>query len=1090
MPMPLVSVVIPSYNHARYIGEAIGSVLAQTVGPQSFELELLVRDDASTDDSRAVLEGIQDPRLRVWYNEFNLGAHATLEHLLSDARGDYLAILNSDDRYASDRLARSLQMLAGGGYDLVGSNIRLIDDAGVPIEEHWWIRAFGELKAVWRDTGDWIAALLAGNVFMTTSNFVFTRRLWQQLAPFSAHRYVHDYDFLLRALAGRARLGWIDDALLDYRLHSSNTISEKPLEANLEASALLRQHAPVLLAQRGDTAQRTACLNVQWARIEGYEVDILRALQHEALVRKDAEWGRLVGDRDRWIAERDQWIAERDHSLVEREAWIAERDGWIAERDGWIAERDGWIAERDARIAQLEAEVAAFRRTPLKSAARACARTGLNRVRRFRAWWNGLAMPGGERVRRVGGFSELRRFVERREQRPAALSFDIFDTLLARCIEPPERIVHRVAALLAERLQMPAEQVLAQRRLAEKVLREEALAAGHDHECHYDEIVERWIAGLQPCADAAARAELVQFAEDCEFGLERLALRAKPNARLFLEWAHGQDIRIIAVSDMYLGKRHLRRLLDELGYRGLIDRIYVSSEYRAGKYSGRLFGHVLEQEGLRPQDVLHVGDNFLSDAMAPCRLGMSGVFLDERHERRRRRRQQTSAALSVLGGVWPGRMMAEVLAERLYLDDRAKRDEVYFQYGLEVLGPIFSTFVHGLIERVRRDRPEKLFFLARDGALFMRMYQEAGTLLGETLPPACYAYASRRVVASAAVADGLDHARAVVGLYNPKQHGLESILKTYGLNPGDFADLARRHGFTHIGERLDDWNDARLLAFLDDAEVQQRIRPVGQQARELLRDYFDGLGFFAARRVALVDIGWNATIQRFLEDAFAGKADAAYPQVDGYYFAFMNGMHQGALAHGGIDGLMLDVRRAEPQERAASDFEELFEQGARALHATTIGYRRTADGVEPVLKDDAAPDRQAELRCNPHIEALQQGVMLCFEHYLAAQRLTGFGFDAVRPYALALAERAVVYPTRAEVAAISKLAHSEDFGHDHLLDLSGKDVGWRDFLRPRLLARKLAMLPWRYAPFARFRTPLASAAARVLHLLQLKRRAG
>lgn len=1084
MPMPLISVVIPSYNHARYIGEAIGSVLAQQV-----ELEVLVRDDASTDDSWAVLQGIRDPRLRLWRNESNLGAHATLQLLLADARGEHLAILNSDDRYAPGRLARCLQVLGQDGCDLAGSDIRLIDGDGEPVETHWWIDAFDELKAVWRETGDWAATLLAGNVFMTTSNFVFTRRLWQQLAPFGAHRYVHDYDFLLRALAGGARLAWVDEALLDYRLHSSNTISEKPLAANLEASSLLREHAPALLSMPGDVAMRAACLNEQWARIERYEVEILRALQHEALVRKDAEWGRLVDDRDKWIVERDQSIADRDRSIAERDTWIADRDGWIADRDAWIADRDRRLAEQDARLAQAGAEIAAFRLAPLKAAARIHARAGMGWLRGLRAQWGGLGMnPGGEKVRRVGGFSGLRRIIERREPRVAALSFDIFDTLLARCIEPPERVVHRVAALLAERLELPVDQVLAQRQLAEGALREEALAAGHDHECHYDEIVERWIAGLQPAADAAARAELVQFAEDCEFGLERLALRAKPNACLFLEWAHGQGIRIIAVSDMYLGKRHLRRLLDELGYRGLIDRIYVSSEYRAGKYSGRLFGHVLEQEKLRPEDVLHVGDNFLSDAMAPCRLGMTGVFLDERHERRRRRRQQTSAALAALGGVWPGRMLAEVLAERLYLDDRAKRDEVYFQYGLEVLGPIFSTFVHGLIERVRRDRPEKLFFLARDGALFMRMYQEAGKWLGETLPPACYAYASRRVVASAAVAEGLDHARAVVGLYNPKQHGLESILKTYGLDPGDFADLARRHGFTRIGERLDDWNDSRLLAFLDDPEVQQCIRPAGQQARELLRDYFDGLGFFGMQRAALVDIGWNATIQRFLEDSFA--ADEAYPQVDGYYFAFMNGMHQGELAHGSIDGLMLDVRRAEPQERAASDFEELFEQGARALHATTIGYRRSADGVEPVLKDDAAPDRQAELRSNPHIEALQQGVMLCFEHYLAAQRLTGFGFDAVRPYALALAERAVVYPTRAEVAAISKLAHSEDFGHDHLLDLSGKDVGWRDFLRPRLLARKLAMLPWRYAPFARFRTPLASAAARALHLLQLKRRAG
>lgn len=1067
MPTPLVSVIIPSYNHAPYVRQAVESALAQSV-----RVEVLVRDDASTDESWDVLQAIDDPRVRLWRNDVNLGAHETLQRALADARGDYLAILNSDDRYAPDRLAHAVRMIEEAGCDLVGSDIRLIDGEGKPVDDHWWVDAFDRLKAVWHETGDWVATLLEGNVFMTTSNFVLTRKLWQQIGPFGAQRYVHDYDFLLRAVMAGARLGWIDSKQLDYRLHASNTISEKPLEANLETSSLLREHAAGLLSLPGDLGLRIRHLNSQWARVERYEVEILRAIQHQALVRKDEEWRRLVDDRDRWISERDQWIAERDQAIVER--------------DRWIADRDQWIAERDAQLARTSAELDELRNNALGSGMRLFARKSSNLLRHVRNQWRVLQADAASPVRRVENFSALRRLIEHREKPVAALSFDVFDTLLARCVEPPERVVHRVAALLAERLEMPVEQVVAERKRVERTLRDEALAAGGDHECHYDEIVDRWIAGLQPGLAADRHSELVRFAEDREFELERLALRAKPNARLFLEWAHGAGLRIIAVSDMYLGKRHLRRLLDELGYRDLVDYIYVSSEHRTAKYSGRLFEHVLEQEALQPDELLHVGDNFHSDALAPSRLGIAGVFLDERHERRRRRRQQTSSELTGLGGAWPGRMLIEVVGERLYLDDRAKRDDFYFQYGLEVLGPIFSTFVLGLLERVRRDRPEKVFFLARDGALFMRMYEEAGQSLGGALPPACYAYASRRVVACAAIADGLDHAKAVVGLYNPKQRGLESILKTYGLDPRAFEELATQHGFSLVGERLDDWDDPRLVAFLDDPRVQSLIRPAGEEARRLLRDYFASLGFFDGARVALVDIGWNATIQRFLEQAFADGE--AYPQVDGYYFAFMNGMHQGALEHGSIEGLMLDKRRGEPQERAAYDFEELFEQGARALHATTVGYRCTDGKVVPVLKDDSAPDRQAEIRCNPLIDAIQQGVMLCFEHYLAAQRLTGFGFDVVKPYALALAERAVVYPTQEEVIGISRLAHSEDFGHDHLLDLSAKHIRWGDFLHPGHLSRKLAPLPWRYAPFARFRTPFASAAARAAHLVQLNRR--
>jgi hypothetical protein len=141
-----------------------------------------------------------------------------------------------------------------------------------------------------------------------------------------------------------------------------------------------------------------------------------------------------------------------------------------------------------------------------------------------------------------------------------------------------------------------------------------------------------------------------------------------------------------------------------------------------------------------------------------------------------------------------------------------------------------------------------------------------------------------------------------------------------------------------------------------------------------------------------------------------------------------------------------------------------------------------------VLKDAAAPDRQEEVRCNPSIDLLQQGVMLCLEHFLAAQRLTGFGFEALKPYAMALTERAVVYPSVREVAGISSLAHTEDFGHDHILDLSASYIRWRDFIRPRRLMTRLSELPWRYAPFARFRLAAASALARGMHIMQLKRR--
>ena len=94
-----VSVVIPSYNHAAYIREAVDSVLSQSLS----DLELIVVDDGSQDESLDILAGYSDRRFHL-YTQLNQGAHAAINRGLHAAAGDYLAILNSDDAYHPQRL--------------------------------------------------------------------------------------------------------------------------------------------------------------------------------------------------------------------------------------------------------------------------------------------------------------------------------------------------------------------------------------------------------------------------------------------------------------------------------------------------------------------------------------------------------------------------------------------------------------------------------------------------------------------------------------------------------------------------------------------------------------------------------------------------------------------------------------------------------------------------------------------------------------------------------------------------------------------------------------------------------------------------
>ena len=104
---PRVSVFIPVYNREAYVGAAIESVLRQSF--QDFEILLI--DDGSTDLSVEVLRSYDDRRIRVVRNERNLGQPETRNRGLALARGQYVAMLDSDDVARPDRLSRQVAFL-------------------------------------------------------------------------------------------------------------------------------------------------------------------------------------------------------------------------------------------------------------------------------------------------------------------------------------------------------------------------------------------------------------------------------------------------------------------------------------------------------------------------------------------------------------------------------------------------------------------------------------------------------------------------------------------------------------------------------------------------------------------------------------------------------------------------------------------------------------------------------------------------------------------------------------------------------------------------------------------------------------------
>ena len=241
---PHISVVIPVYNHGLFVADAIQSVLNQTM-PAT---EIIVVDDGSTDNSAAVVGSIAREHSRIkLICQPNQGSAAAINKGISLAQGSWLTILNSDDRWHPKRLEKIITYATRHGCNFCLSGTRLIDSHGALIRDprHPWNLMYKQILDELSRHGIRNAFCLS-NPAISTSNFVLTRDLFQIVGQFRNFRFVPDWDWALRAVSnGACSPEWIKAPLLDYRIHSNNTIGQSGLRSSIEILRMLgnRQQA-------------------------------------------------------------------------------------------------------------------------------------------------------------------------------------------------------------------------------------------------------------------------------------------------------------------------------------------------------------------------------------------------------------------------------------------------------------------------------------------------------------------------------------------------------------------------------------------------------------------------------------------------------------------------------------------------------------------------------------------------------------------------------------------------------------------------------------------------------------------------------
>jgi len=197
--VPTVSIIMPTYNGAAHIRPAIDSVLSQDFG----DLELIVVDDNSRDDTVAIAASYADPRIRIERNPTNLGPEGNWNRALSLAQGTYVKLLPQDDVLMPGSLGRQIQALEADGAGtiaLVFGAREVIDGEGRVLMKRGLPNA---------RMGRIASADLARHCVRKGTNMIgepgavlFRRSLAERIGPFDAAQpYVIDLDYWLRLLA-------------------------------------------------------------------------------------------------------------------------------------------------------------------------------------------------------------------------------------------------------------------------------------------------------------------------------------------------------------------------------------------------------------------------------------------------------------------------------------------------------------------------------------------------------------------------------------------------------------------------------------------------------------------------------------------------------------------------------------------------------------------------------------------------------------------------------------------------------------------------------------------------------------------------
>ncbi|MGN5037037.1 hypothetical protein ACTG2V_03065 [Aeromonas sp. 74A] len=459
------------------------------------------------------------------------------------------------------------------------------------------------------------------------------------------------------------------------------------------------------------------------------------------------------------------------------------------------------------------------------------------------------------------------------------ISFDIFDTLITRQLMHPNHVFDLMCDE-AKTIFNESEQDLdsyggyrnLRERAANRVYRKIKSQNGEEllFKDIYNEI--RALTGLTHNAILKLRT--------LELKTEKEVMTARTLGQELYKFALSQGKTVILVSDMYLAKNDVEFLLRKNGV-DVYHQIYLSSEHNKLKKSGSLFNVV--KCDFNNKNIIHFGDNYHSDVLKAAESGFTSMHLPLINDTylESRLAKDTLTASEVTDSIGAS-IMHGVISRKFYdnkLFENSWFDNSPYRMGFEACGAILLGFTKWVMESAIRDGVEDLYFLARDGFLVKKIYDQISKYVPNA-PKSHYLLASRRCYSTASLKTEQDIISST-SLSFSKVPLYKIMESRFGISTNEISAKAiKEAGFESLEQIVDIKRRSQLNRFKRFlTENKELILRKALDERECLLEYLNGMGLNSGRKVSIVDIGHNASLQLSLGKLLGNRND-----IGGYYF--------------------------------------------------------------------------------------------------------------------------------------------------------------------------------------------------------------